>query len=115
MHARRMRSQLHRDPDFWENPLEFEPRRFLRTTEHGRPRHTYQYMPFGGGPRSCVGSTFAMMEAKIIIIMLLQRFDVALTKGQVVCPQIGITMKPRYGILMDVCVAATATPAPTVR
>ena len=50
---------LHRDARYWKNPESFDPERFAR----GEPSHKYAYIPFGGGPRSCIGSHFAMMEA----------------------------------------------------
>ena len=93
---------LHRDPEFWENPLEFEPLRFMRATEHGKRRHAYQYMPFGGGKRLCIGSHFALTEAIIIVSMILQRFEWTYDENNKVSPFIGLAaMRPRYGIKVD--------------
>ena len=67
---------LHRHPDFWENPEEFDPSRFEKNTE--KRQHPFAYLPFGGGPRICVGINFAYMEAVFIIAMVVQRFRLAL-------------------------------------
>lgn len=56
---------LHRDPTLWDDPLEFDPDRFLPERSEGRSR--WQYLPFGGGPRSCIGDHFAMLEATLAL------------------------------------------------
>jgi cytochrome P450 len=64
---------IHRHPDFWENPDGFDPDRFL--PERANPdQHKYAYFPFGGGPRMCIGNSFALMEMAILLAMILQRF-----------------------------------------
>lgn len=93
-------TQLHRDPALWEQPDEFQPRRFLRQTEHGVRRHLYQYIPFGAGKRMCIGSYFALTEAKLIFAMMLQRFTLTLVPAQTICPVVAVTMRPRHGLLM---------------
>ncbi|MFN2562645.1 MAG: cytochrome P450 [Jatrophihabitans sp.] len=52
---------LHRDPELWDDPYRFDPDRFAAERSHGRDR--WQFLPFGGGPRSCIGDHFAMLEA----------------------------------------------------
>ena len=95
------RYRLHRLPEFWENPDTFDPLRFTRATEHGVRRHLYQYTPFGGGKRNCIGNTFAMNEMLIIAAMIFQRFEFTYVE-QLVCPLIAITMRPKYGVKVDV-------------
>jgi cytochrome P450 len=64
---------IHRHPDYWENPDAFDPDRFL--PERVNPQqHKYAYFPFGGGPRMCIGNSFAYMEMAILLAMILQRF-----------------------------------------
>ena len=67
----------HRHPEFWPDPERFDPERFLGAQE--RPR--YAYFPFGGGPRSCVGEHFALLEATILLAALLRRYTVATDPG----------------------------------
>ena len=64
---------MHRDPALWENPLEFDPGRFDPQRSAGRDR--WQYLPFGGGPRSCIGDHFAMLEATLALATIIRRVD----------------------------------------
>ncbi|WP_458319090.1 cytochrome P450 [Mycolicibacterium brisbanense] len=66
---------MHRDPELWDDPLEFDPDRFTPERSVGRSR--WQYLPFGGGPRSCVGDHFAMLEATLALGTLVR--EVAVT------------------------------------
>ena len=59
------RMSVQRDPSLWENPLEFDPDRF--SPERAKDRDRWQYLPFGGGPRSCIGDHFAMLEATLAV------------------------------------------------
>lgn len=65
---------LHRDPAAWKDPLEFDPDRFL--PERSEERDRWQYLPFGGGPRKCVGANFAMLEAVIGLATLVRHVRV---------------------------------------
>jgi cytochrome P450 len=89
---------LHRDPAHWENPEGFDPDRFLPERSEGRSRHAY--MPFGGGPRQCIGNSFALMEAQIVIASIVQRFRLALVPGHPVELDPVITLRPKNGIKM---------------
>ncbi|NWH84308.1 CP3AL protein, partial [Aegithalos caudatus] len=63
---------LHRDPDYWPNPDEFRPERFSK--ENKESIDPYTYLPFGAGPRNCIGMRFALLTLKVAIASLLQRF-----------------------------------------
>ncbi|MET8877001.1 cytochrome P450 [Nocardia sp. NPDC004604] len=69
----------HRHPDFWENPLKFEPKRWMGNAE--TEMHPFAYHPFAGGPRICIGKNFAFLEAQTILVHLARRFDVTLPAG----------------------------------
>ena len=87
---------LHRHPDFWDQPESFDPHRFDAETE--KKRHPYAYIPFGGGPRMCLGNNFAMMEAIFILAMATQRFRLNLTQNANITPLISLTNRPKYGV-----------------
>jgi cytochrome P450 len=61
---------MHRDPQLWDDPLTFDPDRFLPERSQGRSR--WQYLPFGGGPRSCIGDHFAMLEATLALATIVR-------------------------------------------
>ncbi len=84
---------LHRHADFWERPEEFDPQRFEKNAQI--KRHPFAYLPFGGGPRICIGINFALMEAVFIIAMVTQRFRLALPVGSNVKPAFEITYRPK--------------------
>jgi cytochrome P450 len=86
----------HRHPDFWEEPQAFKPDRFLAGQSAGR--HKFAYFPFGGGPRLCIGNTFALLEGPLVLATILQRFRVELVPGQAVVPDPTFTLRPKYGV-----------------
>jgi cytochrome P450 len=89
---------VHRDPQWWPDPDRFAPDRWLDPAAEQRPR--YAYFPFGGGPRQCVGSAFAMMEAILVLATIRQRFRLDLVPGQHVVPTPYVTLRPEPGIRM---------------
>ena len=89
---------LHRDPRFFEEPERFNPERFAAGWEDRMPRYTY--LPFGGGPRVCIGNGFAMMEARLILATVARRWRLTLEPGQAVVPVQLVTTRPRDGIRM---------------
>jgi cytochrome P450 len=85
----------HRHPRFWEDPERFEPERFS-SGHPARPR--YAYFPFGGGPRACIGSVFALMEMQVIVAMVTQRYELDLAPGWRVEPAPLTVLAPRHGV-----------------
>ena len=65
---------MHRDPALWEDPLRFDPDRFSPERSKGRDR--WQYLPFGGGPRACIGEHFAMLEATLALATILRQIKI---------------------------------------
>lgn len=88
----------HRHSAFWDNPEGVDPERFSPERSAGRPR--WAYFPFGGGPRQCIGSAFALMEAQLALATIAQRCRLDLVPGQRIVLDPKITLRPRYGLLM---------------
>ncbi|MCA9971567.1 MAG: cytochrome P450, partial [Anaerolineales bacterium] len=80
----------------WPAPARFDPERFTPENEKQIPR--YAYMPFGGGPRVCIGNSFALMEAHLILATLAQRFCFRLAGETAVATNPQVTMSPRGGL-----------------
>jgi cytochrome P450 len=91
---------LHRHKRLWNDPDAFDPARFLGANREKIDR--YAYIPFGAGPRVCIGMAFALQEAVILLAHLLQGFRFDLLPGHVVEPAQRITLRPRYGMRMIV-------------
>jgi cytochrome P450 len=87
---------IHRRPKLWPDPERFDPDRFMPEHESARPR--FAYIPFGGGPRGCIGSQFAMVEAQLIVAAIAQRYRIELVPDQNVRPEPLITLRPAPGI-----------------
>ena len=89
---------VHHDERFYPNPDEFDPERF--TPEKEAALHKYAYLPFGGGPRVCIGNAFAMMEAKLILSSIVQNYRLSVAEGHQVEIEAQITIRPKYGMKM---------------
>jgi cytochrome P450 len=89
---------VHRDPALWADPERFRPERFAPAEVAARPR--FAYFPFGGGPRVCIGSSFALAELVLVLAMAAQRYWIRLVPGQRVEPEALITLRPRGEILV---------------
>jgi cytochrome P450 len=87
---------VHRDARWFDAPLEFRPQRWENGLAKQLPR--FAYFPFGGGPRQCIGNTFALMEASVVLATIGQKFRFELVSGQDVRPMASITMRPKSGI-----------------
>ena len=91
---------LHRLPAYWKDPETFDPERFSPERSADRPK--FVYLPFGAGPRQCIGNQFALIESQLSVATLAQRFRLQLAAGQRVEPWPLITLRPRYGMSMTV-------------
>ena len=87
---------IHRDPRFFEQPEKFIPERW--TEEFARTMPKFAYFPFGGGPRLCIGNTFAMMEMVLVLADIAQRFRFTAKAGHDVTLWPSFTLRPRNGI-----------------
>jgi cytochrome P450 len=91
---------VHRHRSLWRDPDVFDPTRFLPGRSKTIERYTY--LPFGVGPRMCVGAALAVQEATVVLATLMRQFELELVPGQSVWPVIDFTMKPRDGLRMTV-------------
>jgi cytochrome P450 len=89
---------VHRDARWYPEPEAFRPERWADGAARQLPR--FAYLPFGGGPRQCIGNTFAMMEAVLLLATIAQRFRLTLVPGQTVRPTPYVTLRPEPGMRM---------------
>ncbi|WP_405151393.1 cytochrome P450 [Sphaerisporangium sp. NBC_01403] len=89
---------LHRDPRYWDDPEAYRPERFAAGRAAGHLSH--QYLPFGGGPRICVGQHFALVEATLVLAVILRTVRLELVEGFPVEPEALVTLRPRHGMMM---------------
>jgi cytochrome P450 len=90
---------LHRHPAFWAEPEQFTPERF--SVENSAGRNKFAYVPFGAGPRQCIGNSFGLMEACLIIACIAQRFEMQLIPGIEAEPQALFVLRPNRDLLMS--------------
>ena len=89
---------VHRHRSLWTDPDVFDPDRFL--PEPSKQRHRYAYLPFGAGPRTCIGMSFAMIEATVILATILRAVRLELRPGFVPSLKMRITLRPAGGMPM---------------
>ncbi|HET9626688.1 MAG TPA: cytochrome P450 [Kofleriaceae bacterium] len=87
--------EIHRRADYYPNPLAFRPERFLPEAKKARPKH--HYLPFGGGPRVCIGSHFALVEAQLALATMVQHARVRPLKSMVTSQPL-VTLRPQGGM-----------------
>ncbi len=88
----------HHSPHYWENPENFDEGRFSKTREK---LHTpFAHLPFGAGPRGCIGGNYAMLQMLMILSVLLRKYDFSLAPGQTVEPRPMVILRPEHGIRM---------------
>ena len=93
---------LHHDPNAWQNPEKFDPERFRGPAKDAR--HAFQFLPFGAGPRNCIGMRFALMEVKIALVRILMKYKFVASPETQVPLEIreGITLSAKDGVLIRV-------------
>ncbi|EDY52390.1 cytochrome P450 [Streptomyces clavuligerus] len=95
---------LHRHPEFWAEPERFDPERFDPARPADRPR--YAYIPFGGGPRFCIGSNLGMTEAVLVTAMIARELTLRTVPGREVVPEPMLSLRVRDGLRVEVRAAA---------
>ena len=101
---------LHRHPAYWENPEGFDPDRF--TVERRRARHPFAYVPFGAGPRTCIGNHFTRVEAAVVLAMITQRYRLDLVRGHTPEREATVTWRVRNGVWVNAIRRAGTLNAP---
>jgi cytochrome P450 len=91
----------HRDARYYPEPDRFRPDRWTPAFRATLPK--FAYFPFGGGPRQCIGESFAWMELVLVVATLAQRWTLRLVPGQRVAPQPVVTLRAKGGMRMTVC------------
>ncbi len=91
---------MHRHPAYFPEPEKFDPDRW--STERAQRLPRFAYFPFGGGPRQCIGSSFAMMEATLLLATIAQSFRLCAVPDHPVVPIPSFTLRPKYGVRMTI-------------
>ncbi len=99
----------HHAPKYWENPENFDTDRFIKGTE--KLRTPFTYLPFGGGPRGCIGNHFAMLQILMILSELLRKYDFELPPGQTIEARPMVILRPKHGIRMTFTHAVVSAPS----
>jgi cytochrome P450 len=89
----------HHAPRYWENPENFDPERFTKANE--KLHAPFTYLPFGGGPRGCIGGNYAMLQILMILSDVLRNYDFELTPGQTIEARPMVILRPAHGIRMS--------------
>ncbi len=92
---------VHRDPRWFADPEKFCPQRWQEDAVKRLPK--FAYFPFGGGPRQCIGNTFAMMETVLVLATISQHFEFTIVPDHPVVPFPTFTLRPRHGIRAVLC------------
>ena len=87
---------LHRHPEFWPDAERFDPDRFQ--PNRSQASHSYCYLPFAAGPRTCIGAGMAMLETQLVLAQIIQRFKVRVVPDHRIETVAKVTLKPRYGL-----------------
>jgi cytochrome P450 len=88
----------HHSPQYWETPETFDPERFTKANE--KLHRPFTYLPFGAGPRGCIGGNYAMLQILMILSVLLRKYDFELAPGQTIEARPMVILRPKNGIRM---------------
>ncbi|HME09176.1 MAG TPA: cytochrome P450 [Bryobacteraceae bacterium] len=88
----------HHSPQHWENPESFDPERFSKANE--KLHQPFAYLPFGAGPRGCIGGNYATLQILMILSVLLRKYDLHLAPGQTIEARPMVILRPKHGISM---------------
>jgi len=93
---------LHRDPQVYPDPERFDPERWRDEVagRHSLPK--FAYLPFGAGPRVCVGASLALTESALVLATLLQRFRFSLASAEKIEAFPSVTLRPKHGVKLRV-------------
>jgi len=94
---------IHRRPDFWSDPESFSPERFLE--ERPQPQSSYAYLPFGAGPRACIGAHTATVGTILAVASLAQRFRLTPAGRSLPAPEAHVSLFPAASLPMHVHIA----------
>jgi cytochrome P450 len=87
---------VHHSPLYWENPETFDPERFTKVK--AKLHRPFAHLPFGAGPRGCIGGNYAMLQILMILSVLLRKYDFLLVPGQTVEARPMVILRPEHGI-----------------
>jgi cytochrome P450 len=99
----------HHSPRYWQNPENFDTDRFIKGND--KLRTPFTYLPFGGGPRGCIGGNYAMLQILMILSDLLRKYDFELAPGQTIEARPMVILRPKHGIRMTFTNAVAAAPS----
>lgn len=98
----------HHAPRYWQNPENFDTERFTKASE--KLRTPFTYLPFGGGPRGCIGGNYAMLQILMILRDLLKKYNFQLAPGQIIEARPMVILRPKHGIRMTFTSTIAAAP-----
>ena len=99
----------HHAPRYWQDPETFDTERFTKAND--KLRTPFTYLPFGGGPRGCIGGNYAMLQILMILSDLLRKYDFQLTPGQTIEARPMVILRPKHGIRMSFTNAVASVPS----
>jgi cytochrome P450 len=88
----------HHAPRYWQNPENFDTERFTKVNQNLQT--PFSYLPFGAGPRGCIGGNYAMLQILMILSVLLRKYDLRLAPGQIIEARPMVILRPKHGIRM---------------